>query len=111
MTFGHSNVTHHTPVTAYTACSVRFIVYPYVIVKVPKFLRDLSRHIFAFHQLLFVVHVFLAWENLQLFIVIDKELDVRLMSFLCVTPVSAGTMCFEQSRQIAGMKSGPVMPV
>jgi hypothetical protein len=38
-------------------------------------------------------------KTYSLSIVVDKELDVRLMSFLCVTTVSAATKGLEQSRK------------
>jgi len=110
MAFGLSTVTHHAPVTALTALSVRFIVYPVVTVRVPNFVRDLSKHIFAF-QFLFSTMPSWLRKTYNSSIVIDKIMDVRLMSFHCVTPVSAGTMGLEQNRQIAGMKSVPIMPL
>jgi hypothetical protein len=82
-------------------------------------LQSEFRNFYAIYQSIFLcfINYFLSstpsWrgKTYSLSIVIDKELDVRLLSFLCVTPVSAATMGFEQSRQIAGMKSGPVIPV
>jgi hypothetical protein len=111
MTSGLSTVTHHAPVTALTARSVRFIVYPCVTFRVPKFARDFSKNIFAFHQLLLSSTPSWRRKTYSLSIVIDKELDVRLMSFHRVTHISAATMGLEQSRQIVGMKSVPIMPL
>jgi hypothetical protein len=110
MAVGLSTVTHHAHVTALTALSVRFIVHPDVTFRVTNIVRDLSEHIFGFHQLLFVVHAFLAWENIQLRPLLSIKNWTSGLSSLRHT-LSAATMGLEQSRQIAGMKSLPLMTV